>query len=73
MIAAGAADLGIDAPPEDFEMLANVVSALGDGLAMQRLMTPDAIPDSLFGDILSVLFRALAQEAARTASEEKRS
>lgn len=71
MIAAGAADLGVEAAPEDFQLLANVVSALGDGLAMQKLMTPDAIPDSLFGDILSVLFRALAQEVARPRDEEE--
>jgi AcrR family transcriptional regulator len=73
MIAAGAADLGVEARPEDFQLLATVVSALGDGLAMQKLLTPDAIPDELFGDTLAVLFRALAEAAAQTPIDEEKS
>ena len=72
MIEAESAELGVDTSPEDAEMLARVISALGNGLAMERLMFPGSVPDTLFGDILSVLFRALAEAAEPAASLRKK-
>jgi AcrR family transcriptional regulator len=63
MIEAEAAELEVDASSDDARTLATVVNALGNGLAMERLMFPGSVPDNLFGDILAVLFRALAEAA----------
>ena len=64
MIEEGAADLGLDVPEEDAQALATVVNALGNGLAMEKTIRPDAVPDELFGMTLAVLFEALARMTA---------
>jgi AcrR family transcriptional regulator len=64
MIQEGAADLGIEAGEDDVGHLATVVNALGNGLAMEKTINPDAVPDELFGITLAVLFEALARGAA---------
>jgi AcrR family transcriptional regulator len=64
MIQEGAADLGVEAGEEDVGHLATVVNALGNGLAMEKTINPDAVPDELFGITLAVLFEALARVAA---------
>ncbi len=35
-----------------------LINALGNGLALEKLVDPDAVPDGLFGDMLVLLFRA---------------
>ena len=64
MIEEGAADLGLDVPEEDAQTLATVVNALGNGLAMEKTIRPDGVPDELFGMTLAVLFEALARMTA---------
>ena len=49
------------------ERLAAVLRALGLGLAMERLVDPDAVPAELFGDFVEALFE-LVFEAAEGAS-----
>lgn len=47
-------------PPEQ---IATVVIALVDGLSIERLTEPDAVPDELFGRILSLIEDGLAVQA----------
>jgi AcrR family transcriptional regulator len=41
------------------ERLATAILALGQGLAMNALVEPDAVPDELLGDILQLLYEGL--------------
>ena len=50
-----AAELGIELPPEAARTGGVLVTALADGLALIKLLNPDAVPDALLGDVLSVL------------------
>lgn len=53
-------------PPEH---LAITINALGNGLALERLADPEAVPDDLFGTILGLLLLGLAaqNDAGRSA------
>ena len=46
------------------EQMALVVDALADGIARQKLADPDAVPDSLMGNVLSLLFSAASRQRA---------
>ena len=63
MIERGAADLGIELPNGAADQLGLVVNALGNGLALEKLADPDAVPDELFGSVLALFFDALAGAA----------
>lgn len=54
MIENGARELGVELliPAEQ---LATAIDALADGFALQKLADPDAVPDELFGTVLSLL------------------
>ena len=39
--------------------MGTVLNALGNGLAMEKLTDPDAVPDELLGDTISMIFNAL--------------
>jgi AcrR family transcriptional regulator len=58
LLAQGASDLGVALPDELAERGGTLVTALADGLAVIKLMDPEAVPDELFGDALSLLFSA---------------
>jgi len=47
--------------------LATAVLALGNGLGMERIIDPDAIPDSLLGDILQLIYDGLILRSASAA------
>ena len=49
-LSAGAAEAG--------EHLGLFITALGNGLALEKLVDPDAVPDSLYGELLAILFRS---------------
>lgn len=59
LVTDGAAQLGISLPPELAERLGALITALGNGLALEKLADPGAIPDSLHGDLLVLFFRGL--------------
>ena len=59
LVSDGAAQLGIPLPPELAERLGALITALGNGLALEKLADPEAIPDSLHGDLLVLFFRGL--------------
>jgi AcrR family transcriptional regulator len=46
--------------PRLAERLGLVITALGNGLALEKLIDPDAVPDELFGDTLALVFEGLA-------------
>jgi AcrR family transcriptional regulator len=62
--AAGELGLTSSMPPAH---LAIAVNALADGIALEKLVDPDAIPDELFADTLALLFGTLASAAERPA------
>ena len=49
---------GISAGAEAGEYLALFITALGNGLALEKLVNPDAVPDALYGEILARVFQA---------------
>jgi AcrR family transcriptional regulator len=40
------------------EFVGLLINALGNGLAFEKLVDPDAVPDALFGDMLVLVFKA---------------
>jgi AcrR family transcriptional regulator len=67
LVEKGAGDHGRSLSPQLAERLGLVVTALGNGLALEKLIDPDAVPDELFGDMLVLVFEgldALARERA---------
>lgn len=61
LIEEGASELGIAVPDELAERGGTLVTALADGLALIKVMDPDAVPDGLFGDTVALLFAAAIQ------------
>ena len=59
LIEEGARDIGIEPPPGFAERMGTVLNALGNGLALEKLTDPDAVPDELLGDTISLIFNAL--------------
>jgi hypothetical protein len=66
LVSEGAAQHDVQLPSEFAERLGIVVNALGNGLALEKLADPLAVPDELFGDMLVLLFRALGTLARET-------
>lgn len=69
LVSEGAAQLGISLSPELAGRLGALITALGNGLALEKLAEPEAIPDSLNGELLVLFFRglgALAREEGMT-------
>jgi AcrR family transcriptional regulator len=55
----GAERQGYSPSPEAGELVGMLINALGNGLALERLADPDAVPDTLYGDMLVLVFQAL--------------
>ena len=54
------------------ECLGLFINALGNGLALERLVDPDAVPDSIYGEFLAIVFQAfeaLMRESSRQGKE----
>ncbi len=45
-------------PVEAGEFVGLLINALGNGLAFEKLVSPGAVPDALFGDMLVLIFKA---------------
>jgi AcrR family transcriptional regulator len=54
----GAKRWGLAASAEANEALGLFINALGNGLALEKLLNPDAVPDPLFGEMLAYVFMA---------------
>ena len=59
LIEEGARDVGIEPPPGFAQRMGTVLNALGNGLALEKLTDPDAVPDELLGDTIALIFNAL--------------
>jgi AcrR family transcriptional regulator len=55
----GAERQGISLSAEAGELVGLLINALGNGLALEKLADPEAVPDALFGDLLMLIFQAL--------------
>src|SRR5258708_12797827 len=64
LMRADAAELGLELPADAAQSLATVVSAIGNGLALNMLADPKLVPRELFGDFMALIFTALTQMAA---------
>ncbi len=56
---AGAEQQGVSLSAEAGELVGILINALANGLALEKLADPDAVPDSLYGDMLMLIFQAL--------------
>ena len=72
LITEGAAERGIPVPPEAADRLATIVVGLGNGLALEKVTDPAAVPNDLYGDALSLIFQSLASSAPTPAQKEGR-
>jgi AcrR family transcriptional regulator len=58
---------------ERFAQMRHVLTVLiADGIARQKLADPEAVPDELMGEVLSLLFSAATRPAAGTAPHSAR-
>jgi AcrR family transcriptional regulator len=69
LILEGARRQGISLSGEFAEHLGLIITSLGNGLALQKLLDPEAVPDELYGDMLALIFTALEALAERDARE----
>jgi AcrR family transcriptional regulator len=56
----GAERQGYSPSAEAGELVGMLINALGNGLALEKLADPDAVPDGLYGDMLVLIFTALS-------------
>ena len=69
-LAARAASFGIE-PVVPFEQISTMTCAMANGVAIERLLEGDALPDHMFGTMLTVFFagiRALSERGAGSAA-----
>jgi AcrR family transcriptional regulator len=70
LVLEGAAQQGYHPPnAEAGELVGMLVNALGNGLALEKLVDPDSVPDSLYGDMLVMIFQAMQALARELLSE----
>jgi AcrR family transcriptional regulator len=62
-----AAELGVE-PPVPYEQIAVMTFAMANGIALERLLEPEAVPDDVFGTMLLVFFTGLRTLAAEGAA-----
>ncbi|HEY5288324.1 MAG TPA: TetR/AcrR family transcriptional regulator [Solirubrobacteraceae bacterium] len=60
MVAQGADERGIALSDEFADRLGLLITSLGNGFALQKLIDPEGVPDELYGEILVLIFNALA-------------
>lgn len=68
LIQAGARDLDIALPEGLANAAGTLFTALADGLALMKLLDPEAVPDELFGDALAALYQLITQANQRRAA-----
>ena len=51
-------ELGME-PPVPLEQIAMMTFAMGNGIALEQLLEPEAVPDDLFGTMMMVFFTGL--------------
>jgi AcrR family transcriptional regulator len=68
LVSEGAEHQGISLNAEMADRLGLVITALGNGLALEKLADPDAVPDDLYGDTLVLIFQALSTHARQAST-----
>ena len=68
LVLEGAERQGFPPDAEAGELVGLFINALGNGLALERLVDPGAVPDSLYGDMLVLIFTALGALARESLS-----
>lgn len=71
LIEAGARDVDVVLPKGLAEAAGTLFTALADGLALMKLLDPQAVPDELFGDALSALYELTARANQQDASPRR--
>jgi AcrR family transcriptional regulator len=66
LVTQGAQRQGISLSPEFAERLGLLITALGNGLALEKLLDPEAIADETYGDLLTLIFGAFGELARRS-------
>ena len=70
LVLEGAEQQGYHPPnAEAGELVGMLVNALGNGLALEKLVDPDSVPDSLYGDMLVTIFQAMQALARESLSK----
>jgi len=64
----GAERQGYSPSAEAGELVGMLINALGNGLALEKLANPNAVPDGLYGDMLVLIFTALGALARENPS-----
>ncbi len=60
LVSEGAAEQGFELSAVLAKNLGLVIGALGNGLALEKLVDPEAVPDELYGDMIVLIFKGLA-------------
>ena len=68
LVLEGAEQQGYPPNAEAGDLVGMLINALGNGLALEKLADPDAVPDSLYGDMLVLIFQALEALARESLS-----
>jgi AcrR family transcriptional regulator len=68
LIERGAAEQGVPLEDDAANRLAIFVIALGNGIALERMVNPGAVPDDYFGSMVGEVLGALAAQADREAA-----
>lgn len=68
LVSEGAERQGFPPNAEAGELVGILINALGNGLALEKLADPDAVPDSLYGDLLVLILTALGALARENLS-----
>ncbi|MGH2831247.1 MAG: TetR family transcriptional regulator C-terminal domain-containing protein, partial [Solirubrobacteraceae bacterium] len=71
LIMEGAEQRGIQISEQSAERLSTVITSLGNGLALQKLIDPQIVDDELYGDTLVLLFKALEALAIQHGAEQR--
>jgi AcrR family transcriptional regulator len=66
LVTQGAQRRGISLSPEFAQRLGLLITALGNGLALEKLLDPEAIADETYGDLLTLIFGAFGELARRS-------
>jgi AcrR family transcriptional regulator len=69
LVLEGAQQLGFPPNIEAGELIGLLINALGNGLALEKLVDPDAIPDALYGDLLVLILQALRALALQAGAD----
>jgi AcrR family transcriptional regulator len=70
LVLEGAMQRGFAANTEASELVGALIFALGNGLALEKLADPGGVADSLYGDMLVLVFRALQALARENVSAD---